>query len=62
LENHSNGIVLGEESYDRFITFGDSFGFRAGKSLPTKVSNIDIKYIREYNQNDSISKGVLYRK
>jgi len=49
------------KSYDRFITFGDSFGFRVGKSLPTKVSNIDIKYIREYNQNDSISKGVLYK-
>jgi len=49
------------KSYDRFITFGDSFGFRFGKSLPTKVSNIDIKYIREYNQNDSISKGVLYK-
>ncbi len=34
---------------------------RLENPIPTKVSNIDVKYIAEYNQNGSISKGVLYK-
>jgi len=49
------------KSYDRFITLGECFGFKTGKFIPTKVSNIDIRYVTEYKQQESVSKGVIYK-
>ncbi len=57
----SNGMAEIGKSHDRFIVFGECLCFKVGKSNPTQISNIDIKFVKESNQKDSIAKSVTYK-
>ena len=49
-------------SHDRFIVFGQNSYFKRGKSLKTRVTkNIDEKYIKEFENENSFAKNVLYK-
>jgi Ni,Fe-hydrogenase I large subunit len=48
-------------SHDRFIVFGESRLFSAGKSLATTVSKVDARYVEETRQEGSVAKGVRYK-
>jgi len=49
------------KSHDRFIVFGKCLCFKVGKSKPTQVSNIDVRFVEEKKQIDSYAKAVLYK-
>jgi len=49
------------QSYDRFIVFGENGISKVGKSIITNVSNVDINFVKESNQHDSIAKAVSYK-
>lgn len=53
-----NGIG---RSHDRFIVFGKNGFFRSGKSIITKVYNVDAKYIKESEQEKTMAKAVSYK-
>jgi len=49
-------------SYDKFIVFGGNSYFKRGKSIKTRVTqNIDEKYIKEIENQNSLAKNVLYK-
>ena len=56
-----NGFGKIGQSYDRFIVFGNSKYSAAGKATATTVSDIDIKYVQEYKQENSFAKAVKYK-
>jgi hydrogenase large subunit len=49
------------KSHDRFIVFGDCLCFKTGKSTPTKVSNINPKFVKESTQKGTVAKAVHYK-
>ena len=49
------------KSHDRFIVFGECLCFKIGKSKPTQVSNIDVRFVKEKPQPNSYAKAVLYK-
>jgi hydrogenase large subunit len=50
------------KSYDRFIVFGGNSYFKRGKSLKTKITtNLDEKYIKEFENKTSFAKNVFYK-
>jgi Ni,Fe-hydrogenase I large subunit len=49
------------KSHDRFIVFGDCILFKAGKSMATTVSNVDIQYVEEMLQTGTTAKAVVYK-
>ncbi len=48
---------LGKEVMIDLSPLGDSLGFRLKSPFQQRSSNIDIKYIREYNQMTQYPKG-----
>jgi len=56
-----NGFADIGKSFDRFIAFNESRISKKAKSIVTKVSNVEIKYINEYEQKGSFAKGVKYK-
>jgi len=57
----SSGMAEMGKSHDRFIVFGECLCFKTGKSIPTKVSNIDTSYVKEEAQQGSMAKRVTYK-
>jgi len=57
----SSGMAEIGKSHDRFIVFGECLCFKIGKSIPTRVSTIDTKFVEEMSQKDSMAKGVTYK-
>jgi len=49
------------QSHDKFIVFSDDGIFKAGKSIVTNISNIDIKYVKESLQEGTVAKAVSYK-
>ena len=49
------------QSHDRFIVLGDSVLAKPGKSLATRVSNIDLRYVEEAVQTETTAKAVSYK-
>ncbi len=49
------------QSHDRFIVLGDSALAKPGKSLATRVSNIDLRYVEEAIQTNTTAKAVSYK-
>jgi Ni,Fe-hydrogenase I large subunit len=48
-------------SHDRFIVFGTCMFSKPGKSLATTVSNVDVRYVEESQQNGTMAKAVQYK-
>jgi hydrogenase large subunit len=57
----SSGMAEVGKSHDRFIVFGECLCFKIGKSVPTQVSTIDTRYVKEIEQPNTIAKGVTYK-
>ena len=57
----SSGMAELGKSHDRFIVFGECLCFKIGKSIPTRVSTIDTKFVEEMSQKNSMAKGVTYK-
>jgi len=57
----SSGMAEMGKSHDRFIVFGECLCFKIGKSIPTRVSTIDTRFVEELNQKSSMAKGVTYK-
>ena len=57
----SSGMAELGKSHDRFIVFGECLCFKIGKSIPTRVSTIDTRFVKELNQKNSFAKGVTYK-
>ena len=49
------------QSYDRFIVFGECILSKAGKSIATNVSNVDVCYVKESLQEGTVAKAVSYK-
>ena len=49
------------QSHDRFIVFGDCILSKPGKSIVTTVSNVDIRYVKEEVQQNTMAKAVTYK-
>jgi len=49
------------QSHDRFISFGSSILFKAGKSMKTRVYGVDVNYVEESTQKDTFAKAVNYK-
>ena len=49
------------QSYDRFIVFSDSILSKSGKSMATTVFNVDVNYVEESLQKESMAKAVRYK-
>ena len=50
------------KSFDRFIVFGENSYFKRGKSIKTRVTtSIDEKYIKEFENQNSYAKNVMYK-
>jgi len=56
-----NGMAECGQSHDRFIVFGESGFSKTGKSVVTSISNIDVGYVKEALQNDTMAKAVTYK-
>ena len=57
----SSGMTEIGKSHDRFIVFADGILSKAGKSIGTKVSNVDSKYVKESMQKGTVAKAVTYK-
>ena len=57
----SSGLGELGKSHDRFIVFSDALYFKRGKSKPTRVSNINPKFVYESIQEGSEAKAVYYK-
>ncbi len=57
----SSGMSQAGQSHDRFIVFGASPLSPAGKSIATKISNVDVRYVMEEIQEGTVAKAVLYK-
>jgi hydrogenase large subunit len=57
----SSGMAEVGKSHDRFIVFGECLCFKIGKSIPTQVSRINPKYVKESVQTNSFAKSVSYK-
>jgi len=57
----SNNLADIGKSHDRFIVFGDSLFFKIGKSVPTQISNINVRFVKELPQINTVAKGVIYK-
>ena len=57
----SSGMAEIGKSHDRFIVFGECLCFKIGKSIPTQVSTINPKYVKESNQEGTLAKAVSYK-
>jgi len=49
------------QSHDRFIAFGESSLFKAGKSMKTRVYEVDSNYVKESIQKSTVAKAVTYK-
>jgi Ni,Fe-hydrogenase I large subunit len=49
------------QSHDRFIVFGECLFWKTGKALPTKVSNINTRFVQEDIQEGTKAKAVNYK-
>jgi hydrogenase large subunit len=58
---NSSGMAEIGKSYDKFIVFGECLCFKIGKSKPTKVSNIDVSFVKESSQPNSMARAVKYK-
>jgi Ni,Fe-hydrogenase I large subunit len=58
---HSANLTDKGKSHDRFIVFAECLCFKVGKSIPTQVSNINPKFVREDSQENSTAKSVSYK-
>ena len=56
-----NGFAKRGKSFDRFISFSNSKISKKAKSIATTISKVDFKYIKEYSQDGSFAKGVVYK-
>jgi len=57
----THGMANKGHSHDRFIVFGEGLSFASGKSIATKVSNVDIRYVDETMQSGTYAKAVTYK-
>ena len=57
----SSGMAELGKSHDRFIVFGECLCFKIGKSKPTRVSNINPKFVCESTQQGTVAKAVEYK-
>jgi Ni,Fe-hydrogenase I large subunit len=57
----SSGMAEMGKSHDRFIVFGECLCFKIGKSVPTQVSTIDTRHVKETPQPNTMAKGVTYK-
>jgi hydrogenase large subunit len=57
----SSGMAEIGKSHDRFIVFGECLCFKIGKSIPTQVSTINPKYVKESEQQETLAKAVCYK-
>ena len=57
----SNDMAEIGQSHDRFIVFGDCILSKAGKSIVTNVSNVDVRYVLESLQEGTVAKAVTYK-
>jgi Ni,Fe-hydrogenase I large subunit len=57
----SNNLADKGKSHGRFIVFGDSLSFKRGKSVPTQISNIRVRFIKESSQIDTVAKAITYK-
>ncbi len=57
----SNNMTDIGKSHSRFIVFGDSSLFKKGKSIPTQISNVDIRFIKEHSHLNTVAKDIVYK-
>jgi len=57
----SSGMTEIGKSHDRFIVFGECILSKSGKSIGTKVSNVNTKYVKESEQVGTVAKAVTYK-
>jgi hydrogenase large subunit len=57
----SSGMSEIGKSHDRFIVFSEGMMFKSGKSIVTKIANVDSKYVREARQTGTVAKAVIYK-
>ncbi len=50
------------KSHDRFIVFGDSPLSASAKSIGTLLSSLDVRYLKESTQENTMAKAVEYKK
>ena len=60
LLDSANMVDIGK-SHDRFIVFGECLCFKIGKSIPTQVSTINPKYVKESEQQSGLARAVYYK-
>jgi len=58
----SNDMATIGKSHDRFIVFGDSPISASAKSIGTQLSKVDVRYVKESMQENTIAKAVEYKK
>ena len=56
-----NAMAEMGQSHDRFISFGNSTLFKAGKSMKTRVYSADVNYVKESTQKKTFAKAVNYK-
>lgn len=56
-----NGMAELGQSHDRFIVFGECLFWKTGKSLPTKISTVNPKFVSEAVQGGTKAKAVAYK-
>jgi len=57
----THNMVKSGQSHDRFIVFGDCILSKPGKSVTTKVSNVDVALVKESLQENTVAKAVAYK-
>ena len=58
----SNDMATIGKSHDRFIVFADSLLSTSAKSIGTLCSKVDVRYLKESIQENSMAKAVEYKK
>jgi Ni,Fe-hydrogenase I large subunit len=56
-----SGMTEVGQSHDRFIVFGECLFWKTGKALPTKVSNVNTRFVEEALQEGTKAKAVFYK-
>ena len=58
----SNDMATIGKSHDRFIVFGESPVSSSAKSIGTQLSKVDVRYVQESTQENTMAKAVEYKK
>jgi hydrogenase large subunit len=56
-----SGMAEVGQSHDRFIVFGECLFWKTGKALPTRISTVNARFVKEATQEGTKAKAVSYK-